>query len=148
MKHGRGYVYDIHYHIVWCVKYRHKILVGNIKDDFLDIIANICKNNNYELIEINTDEDHVHMLVGLSPQDSIPVVMKTLKGVSARLLNQKHGKEISKALRGGHIWSPSYYIATTGDNVMDNIKTYIRNQGEEDAKRDKDKIISDKVTNQ
>ena len=135
MKHGRGYVYDIYYHIVWCVKYRREILVGNIKDDFIDIITNICINNNYEIVEINTDKDHVHMLLGLSPQDSIPVVMKTLKGVSARLLNQKHSAEISKELYGGHIWSPSYYIATTSDNVMDNIKAYIKNQGNEDLKK-------------
>ena len=135
MKHGRGYVYDLYYHIVWCVKYRREILVGNIKDDFIDIITNICINNNYEIVEINTDKDHVHMLLGLSPQDSIPVVMKTLKGVSARLLNQKHSAEISKVLYGGHIWSPSYYIATTSDNVMDNIKKYIENQGNEDIKK-------------
>ena len=143
MKHGRGYVYDLYYHIVWCVKYRRDILVDDIKDDFLDIISNICKNNNYELVEINTDKDHVHMLLGLSPQDSIPVLMKTLKGVSARLLNQKHKDELSKVLWGGHIWSPSYYIATTSDNVMDNIKRYIQNQGDEDAKRNENKIVSE-----
>ena len=135
MNHGRGYVYDLYYHIVWCVKYRHKILVDNIKYDLIDIIKNICKNNNYELVEINTDLDHVHMLVGLSPQDSIPVVMKTLKGVSARLLNSKHKNELSKVLYGGHIWSPSYYIATTSDNIMDNIKEYIIKQGNEDLKK-------------
>ena len=93
MKHGRGYVYDLYYHIVWCVKYRHKILLNDIKDDLIDIIKNICINNNYELVEINIDLDHVHLLIGLSPQDSIPVVMKTLKGVSARLLISKF-KEI------------------------------------------------------
>ena len=135
MKHGRGYVYDLYYHIVWCVKYRHKILVNEVKDDFIDIITNICKNNNYELIEINTDMDHVHLLLGLSPQDSIPVVMKTLKGVSARLLNQKHKTIISKVLYDGHIWSPSYYIATTSDNIIDNIKEYIKNQGNEDLRK-------------
>ena len=135
MKYGRGYVYDLYYHIVWCVKYRHKILTDDIKDDFIDIINNICKNNNYELVEINTDLDHVHMLLGLSPQDSIPVVMKTLKGVSARLLNQRHRKKISKVLYGGHISSPSYYIATTNDNVMENIKRYIEHQGNEDIKK-------------
>ena len=135
MKHGRGYVYDLYYHIVWCVKYRQKILVDDIKDDFIDIIKNICINNNYELVEINTDLDHVHLLIGLSPQDSIPVVMKTLKGVSARLLNSKHKNELSKVLYGGHIWSPSYYIATTSDNVMDNIKEYIINQVNEDLKK-------------
>ena len=79
--------------------------------------------------------DHVHILLGLSPQDSIPVVMKTLKGVSARLLNQKHKALISKVLYGGHIWSPSYYIATTSDNIMDNIKEYIKNQGNEDLRK-------------
>ena len=135
MKHGRGYVYDLYYHIVWGVKYRHKILLNDIKDDLIDIIKNICINNNYELVEINTDLDHVHMLLGLSPQDSIPVVMKTLKGVSARLLNNKHKNELSKVLYGGHIWSPSYYIATTSDNIMDNIKEYIINQGNEDLKK-------------
>ena len=135
MKYGRGYVYDLYYHIVWCVKYRQKVLVDDIKDDLIDIITNICKNNNYELVEINTDLDHVHMLVGLSPQDSIPVVMKTLKGVSARLLNSKHKNELSKVLDGGHIWSPSYYIATTSDNIMDNIKEYIIKQGNEDLKK-------------
>jgi len=135
MKHGRGYVYDLYYHIVWCVKYRQKILVDDIKDDLIDIIKNICINNNYELVEINTDLDHVHLLIGLSPQDSIPVVMKTLKGVSARLLNSKHKNELSKVLNGGHIWSPSYYIATTSDNIMDNIKEYIINQGNEDLKK-------------
>ena len=135
MKHGRGYVYDLYYHIVWCVKYRHKILLNDIKDDLIDIIKNICVNNNYELVEINTDLDHVHLFIGLSPQDSIPVVMKTLKGVSARLLNSKHKNELSKVLYGGHIWSPSYYIATTSDNVMDNIEEYIINQGNEDLRK-------------
>ena len=135
MKHGRGYVYDLYYHIVWCVKYRHKILLNDIKDDLIDIIKNICINNNYELVEINTDLDHVHLLIGLSPQDSIPVVMKTLKGVSARLLNSKHKNELSKVLNDGHIWSPSYYIATASDNIMDNIKEYIINQGNEDLKK-------------
>ena len=135
MKHGRGYVYDLYYHIVWCVKYRQKVLLDDIKEDLIDIIKTICINNNYELVEINTDLDHVHLLIGLSPQDSIPVVMKTLKGVSARLLNSKHKNELSKVLYGGHIWSPSYYIATTSDNIMDNIKEYIINQGNEDLKK-------------
>ena len=142
MKHGRGYVYDLYYHIVWCVKYRHKILKDNIKDELIKIINELCKNNNYELVEINTDLDHVHLLIGLSPVDKISTVMKTLKGVSARLLNNKYKDEISKYLYGGHIWSPSYYIATTSDNLMDNIKLYIESQGNKDAKRNSNKIIS------
>ena len=129
MKCGRGYVYDLYYHIVWCVKYRKKVLKDEVKDSLISIITNICANNNYELIEINTDFDHVHLLVGLSPQDSILTVMKTLKGVSARLLNKEHKEILEKELWNGHLWSPSYYIATTNDNATDNIKKYIKKQG-------------------
>ena len=136
MKTGRGYVYDLYFHIVWCVKYRHKILIGNIKNDFIHIIENICRNNNYELVETNTDLDHVHILLGLSPQDDIPTVIKTLKGVSARLLNKLHSSEISMKLYGGHIWSPSYYIATTSDNIKENIIKYIKTQGEKKCKKE------------
>ena len=143
MKYGRGYVYDLYYHIVWCVKYRHKILKGSIKEDLINIIIELCKNNNYELKEINTDLDHVHILIGLSPQDKISTVMKTLKGVSARLLNDKYKSELSRYLYGGHIWSPSYYVATTSDNLMDNIKLYIQTQGEKNEKMDSSKIISE-----
>ena len=52
-----------------------------------------------------------------------------------RLLNSKHKNELSKVLYGGHIWSPSYYIATTSDNIMDNTKEYIINQENEDLKK-------------
>ena len=68
--------------------------------------------------------------------------MKTLKGVSARLLNDKYKSELSKYLYGGHIQSPSYYVATTSDNLMDNIKLYIQSQGSKDGKRNSNKIIS------
>ena len=56
--------------------------------------------------------------------------MKTLKGVSARLLNAKHRDVISKQLWDEHIWSPSYYVATTSDNLKENIIQYIQAQGE------------------
>ena len=129
MKCGRGYVYDLYYHIVWCVKYRKKVLKDEVKDSLISIITNISANNNYELIEINTDLDHVHLLVGLSPQDSILTVMKTLKGVSARLLNKEREEILEKELWNGYLWSPSYYIVTTNDNAIDNIKKYIKKQG-------------------
>lgn len=104
MKCGRGYVYDLYYHIVWCVKYRKKVLKDEVKDSLISIITNICANNNYELIEINTDLDHVHLLVGLSTQDSILPVMKTLKGVSARLLNKEREEILEKELWNGYLW--------------------------------------------
>ncbi|WP_025688377.1 IS200/IS605 family transposase, partial [Paenibacillus zanthoxyli] len=86
IKHGRGYVYAIQYHIVWCVKYRHKILVEEIDVRLKEILVQIASDNNFTISEIESDSDHIHLLVDCTPQHSIPDMIKALKGVSARRL--------------------------------------------------------------
>ena len=63
VKSGRGYVYSIQYHIVWCVKYRHKIITSTIEKSLIEILQKIANDNNFSIIEVNTDLDHVHLYV-------------------------------------------------------------------------------------
>lgn len=126
--YGRGYVYSIEYHIVWCVKYRHKILTSEIEKKLLVILKNIASDNGFEIIEINTDLDYVHLLISCSPQHYIPNMIKALKGVSARLLMKEYGDTLKRKLCGGHLWNPSYFIATVSENTESQIKEYIQNQ--------------------
>lgn len=126
--YGRGYVYSIEYHIVWCVKYRHKILTSEIEEKLLVILKNIASDNGFEIIEINTDLDYVHLLISCSPQHYIPNMIKALKGVSARLLMKEYGDTLKRKLCGGHLWNPSYFIATVSENTESQIKEYIQNQ--------------------
>jgi len=125
---GRGYVYSIQYHIVWCVKYRHKVLTGEIEKSLIEILHKIADDNNFNIIEINGDSDHIHLLINCSPQHYIPDMIKALKGVSARLLMKQYGEELTKYLWGGHLWNPSYFIATVSENTEEQIRQYIRNQ--------------------
>ena len=81
-------------------------------------------------MEFNTDLDHVHLMVDCRPQVYIPSLMKALKGVSARILMKKYGNELKKKLWGGHLWNPSYYIATVSENTEAQIREYIRSQKE------------------
>ena len=127
--HGRGYVYSIQYHIVWCVKYRHKILTEKIEKRLRKIINKIAEENKFKIILMNTDLDHVHLLVECSPQHYIPNIIKALKGVSARLL-LKEFPELKQKLWGGHLWNPSYFIATVSENTEEQIKQYILSQKE------------------
>ena len=100
--HGRGYVYAIQYHMVWCVKYRHKIIRDDIEISLINIIKDIAKDNKFTIEEINIDLDHIHLLVSCSPQHYIPNMMKALKGVSARLLF-KEQPSLKKSLWDGHL---------------------------------------------
>ena len=127
--HGRGYVYSIQYHIVWCVKYRHKILTNNIENKLKEILFKIAEDNNFTIILINGDLDHIHLLIECTPQHYIPDIMKALKGVSARLLMKQY-PVLKKKLWGGHMWNPSYFIATVSENTEEQIKNYINSQKE------------------
>lgn len=124
---GRGYVYTIQYHIVWCTKYRHKIIQGKVKTTLKEIICQIAENNNFRVEEMESDSDHIHLLIDCSPQHYIPNIIKALKGVSARLLFKAH-PEIKKKLWGGHLWNPSYFIATISENTEEQIRKYIVGQ--------------------
>ena len=128
--YGRGYVYSLQYHIVWCVKYRRKIITSTVEKSLLSIINKIADDNNFKIIEINTDMDHIHLLIDCSPQHYIPNVMKALKGVSARLLMKQYGDSLRHQLYAGHLWNPSYFIATVSENIEEQIKEYIHKQKE------------------
>lgn len=127
IKHGRGYVYAIQYHIVWCVKYRHKILVEEIDVRLKEILVQIASDNNFTISEIESDSDHIYLLVDCTPQHSIPGMIKALKGVSARLLFKEFPK-IKLKLGGGNLWNPSYFVATGSEYTEAQIRTYIQNQ--------------------
>lgn len=126
--HGRGYVYSIQYHIVWCVKYRRKIITEQIENRLIEILNKIADDNGFQILECNTDNDHIHLLVNCSPQHYIPDMIKALKGVSARLLMKEFGEELKKKLWGGHLWNPSYFVATVSENTEEQIRKYIQNQ--------------------
>lgn len=128
IKSGRGYVYSIQYHIVWCVKYRHKIITDDMETKLIELLKKIANDNNFSIVEANTDLDHIHLLLDCSPQHYIPDMIKALKGVSARLLMKEYGNELRNKLWGGHLWNPSYFVATVSENTEEQIRNYIKNQ--------------------
>ena len=127
IKKGRCCVYGIEYHITWCTKYRRKVLTAKIENRLHELLHSFAKANDFEIITINGDEDHIHLLIAATPTTIIPNIIKGMKGISAKLLI-KEFPEIKKQLYGGHLWSPSYFICTVSENTESNIKKYIESQ--------------------
>ena len=125
--YGRGYVYSIQYHLVWCVKYRHRVLFGNIEKRLKELLYKVAEENKITIVTMETDKDHIHLLVECTPQSYIPSVMKALKGLTARQL-LKEFPELKKKLWGGHLWNPSYFVATVSENTEEQIIDYIKGQ--------------------
>lgn len=109
------------------MKYRHDILYDHVEIDFKQLLQQIAIDNNVEILEMGTDKDHIHLLIECTPQHYIPSIVKAFKGVSARLLLKEH-PELKKQLWGGHLWNPSYFVATVSENTEEQIRKYIQNQ--------------------
>jgi len=109
------------------VKYRHKILKGNVEVKLKELLYEISMENKFSIITMENDVDHIHLLIDCSPQHYIPNMIKALKGVSARRMFQCH-PELKKKLWGGHLWNPSYFVATVSENTREQIENYINTQ--------------------
>ncbi|RUR76802.1 IS200/IS605 family transposase [Chlorogloeopsis fritschii PCC 9212] len=127
VKHGRGYVYAIEYHIVWCVKYRHQVLEGDITDYLRQLLVETAIQYGFRIETLEIVSDHVHALVSATPQHTIPNIVKVLKGVSARKLFLKF-PELKNKLWEGHLWNPSYFVSTVSENTEEQVKKYIETQ--------------------
>lgn len=88
----------------------------------------MADDNGFQILECNTDKDHIHLLANYSPLHYIPDMIKISKGVSARFLRKEFGEELKKKLWGGHLWNPSYFVSTVSENTEEQIRKYIQIQ--------------------
>ena len=127
LSYGRGYVYSLQYHLVWCTKYRKQVLVGNIETEFKRQLQLVMDELSGTIMEMEVMPDHVHLLVDCSPQFFIPDAIKRLKGQTAKKLFELF-PDIKKSLGGGHLWNPSSCAVSVSDRSIEQVKQYIREQ--------------------
>ena len=125
--YGRGYVYSLQYHIVWVTKYRKPVLAGDIEDDVRDYLVETLDALSMKPLAMEIMPDHIHLLVDCKPQLCLSDAIKVLKGNTARWLFLKH-PELKNQLWGGHLWTPSYFVATVSDRTLEQVKHYIDHQ--------------------
>ena len=91
------------------------------------MLFEIAERSGIVIEEMECDKDHIHLLVECRPQHYIPTIIKDMKGCTARFLF-KEFPELKATLWGGHLWNPSYFVATISEHTEQQVKEYIKNQ--------------------
>jgi putative transposase len=117
----------MHVHLVFVAKYRRKVLDGNAIKRLRVIFSKVCGKFEAQLIEMDGEHDHVHLLVEYPPKLPVSALVNSLKGVSSRLLRIER-PDIEKRYWKGVLWSPSYFAASCGGAPISIIRQYIEQQ--------------------
>ena len=129
---GAHSVYALYYHLILVVKYRRKIFTDDRIIDFLkQKIHEISETHEVEILAIETDQDHVHILFKTKPTLNIPKYINALKTITSREI-RRNFPEVKEKLWRNAFWSPSYFLATSGQVTLDVLKAYVESQGEKE----------------
>ncbi len=126
--HARTCVYNINYHIIWCVKYRRKVLSADISNRLIELLKAVGNEKGFSVVECKVGEnDHVHCFVSAPPKISVTQIVKYLKGISGNQLFREY-PQLRKSLWKGQLWNGSYFCETIGSTSEENILRYIERQ--------------------
>ena len=133
-KSNNNVVYFCKYHVVWCPKYRRKILTDGIELRLKELLLEYARKLSVIVLELEVMPDHVHILLEVDPQFGIHRTVKALKGYTSRVLRSEFPALKTKLPT---LWTNSYFVATIGGVTLDVVKQYIENQ--KTSQREKDK---------
>lgn len=124
-KCNNNITYSCKYHVIWCSKYRRKVLVEEVGQRLKELIVGVASELRVDIIEMEIMPDHVHLLLEVDPQFGIHRAVKNIKGKTSRILRAEF---ISLRTRLPSLWTNSYFVATVGGAPLEVIKQYIESQ--------------------
>lgn len=127
---NRHAVYLLQYHLVVVTKYRHPVIDGDVKDRLISLSHEIIEEHwKGEILEINTDHDHIHILFEISPQTQLSKLINNYKTVTSRLIRKEFSEELRPYYWKPYFWSDTYFISSVSDTSRKTIEQYIQAQG-------------------
>ena len=130
-RRGSPSVFQPHPHLVWCRKYRKKVLKRDVGIRLRDLCRQSCSDLGVEILSGVVARDHVHLLLSLVPQVSVSKLVQKLKGKSSYKL-QREFASLRKEYWGQRMWARGYFACSTGNVTDEMIKEYIKNHSEKD----------------
>ena len=129
--------YQCDYHIVWCPKYRYRILRGNVARSVEHNIRALCEWKKAAVLELSVQEDHVQLVVSIPPKVSVSELLEILKGKTAIKLLKSYPGMREKPYWGNHFWSSGYCVSTIGLDE-EKIRRYVKYQEQREKQAEKE----------
>lgn len=125
--------YTIFYHLVFLPRFRQKVLTNlEIDQELKAIITKMAPFHDWVIKEMETDKDHIHILLSAPPRYSISKIVKLIKTWTQKKLFEKYPKKVKQYLWGGRFWAQGFYVSTASDRTTsEEIKQYIKKQKKE-----------------
>lgn len=124
-KSNNNVTYSCKYHVVWCPKYRRKVLTDNIAERLKELIVETAHGINADIIQMEVMPDHVHLLIEVDPQYGINKAVRHIKGVTSHALRTEFPALKSRLPT---LWTTAYFVSTVGDTSIEAMKQYIEKQ--------------------
>jgi putative transposase len=122
--------YLLQIHLIFSTKYRKKILTGQLAIDLKEKMIEISKSSRFEISHIESDIDHVHMLISYEPQISVSQIVRKLKSESTYWIWQNYESDLKQVYwKSKNLWTPAYFCCSIGNANSEKIAEYIKNQG-------------------
>ena len=124
---GSHSLYDLKYHVVFCTKYRYRVLTGSVATRTRDLIREICASNYVDIVSGSLSPDHLHLLISVPATMSVSTIVQYIKGKSSRKLQQEF-EILRKKYWGQHLWARGYFAVTVGNVNTEDVQKYIEEQ--------------------
>jgi putative transposase len=136
---GSHTAYLCHYHFVFIPKYRKPVLKGEVGRRVRELIREICKRHDIEIVQGHVRPDHVHLLLSVPPTMAPSRVMQAIKGKTSHKLLRDF-RHLNKAFWGRHLWARGFFVATSGNVTDEVLAKYIEEQDVEPQDADDFKV--------
>lgn len=128
IRRGRHCIFNLHVHLVFVAKYRRKVFDKSAIERLHALFEKICIDFEATLVEMDGENDYVHLLVSYPPKVSVSALVNSLKGASSRVLRKERPDIAQRYYHKGVLWSPSYFAASCGGAPISIIRQYIEQQ--------------------
>lgn len=125
---GRHVVFSLQAHIVLVTKYMRGAISDRVRDVIVTTANDVAKRYEFQILDIDGDDDHIHLVVDYPPKLSLSKLVMVLKANTTKKIREQRFDEVESVLLDDHFWSPSYLVTSTGGDSLEKVRRYVQDQ--------------------